>query len=260
MSFRVDRYEALLGNLRAAGRRMIGVADFVQAQVAEQGARYAILRHDVDRLSSWAVALARVEQREGVAATYYFRCSASGKFPDAAVKAVSAAGHEVGYHYECLSACNGDRDAALAMFARNLAIFRRLAPCRSVAMHGAPLSRYRNQDLLRGLDLAAFDLEADASLSFEKTALAYFTDTGGRWNADSVTNFRDRVGRTDGSHPHPFSPDFAAWLRRFPDPVYVATHPERWAQTSAGYFQAAARDGLTNIAKRLIRKIRAGKS
>jgi len=260
MSFRVDGYEALLRDLRTADRRMIGVADFIQAQVGERGEHYAILRHDVDRLSSWAVALARVEQRAGVASTYYFRCSAAGKFPEAAVKAISAAGHEVGYHYECLSVCRGDRDAARAMFARNLAAFRKLAPCRSVAMHGAPLSRYRNQDLLLNLDIAAFDLEADASLSFEQIALAYFTDTGGRWNASRATNFRDRVGRAEGSYPDPFSPNFATWLRGFRDPIYVATHPERWAHNPSGYFQAAARDGVTNIAKRLIRMTRSDKS
>jgi hypothetical protein len=259
MSFRVDTYASLLRNLRAAGRQTIGVADFIRARAENQGVSYAILRHDVDRLPSWAVALARVEQRECVAATYYFRCNAAGKFPDAAVRAISAAGHEVGYHYECLSACGGDREAALAMFARNLAAFRELASCRSVAMHGAPLSRHRNQDLLLGFDLAAFDLEADASLSFEQTVLAYFTDTGGRWNADRVTNFRDRVGRSEGGYPDPFDPDFAAWLRRFPDPVYIATHPERWAQTSAGFAHAAIRDSATNAVKQLIRMTRAGK-
>ena len=55
---------------------------------------------------------------------------------------------------------------------------RKIAPCNTVAMHGAPFSRFDNRKLLNISHLLKFDLSADAVISFCDENLSYFTDTG----------------------------------------------------------------------------------
>jgi hypothetical protein len=249
MSFRLAEYDALIGSL--GPRKRMAVIDFLESETGERG-NTVILRHDVDRLAWRAAAMARLEADRGVRSTYYFRSTPNGNFPWRTLEEIGRLGHEIGYHYECLSACDGDRAAALLQFERNLAILRRVSACRTVAMHGAPLSRHRNQDLLMGIDLAAYGLIGDASLSFARLPLAYFTDTGGRWDADNATNFRDRVGIMAAHVPTPNDPGFGAWLADFQGPVYISTHPERWPSSAAGLLQATLADGAINLAKRAL--------
>lgn len=239
-----------------AGRSPITVADYIESEAADKHERYVILRHDVDRMTSRAIAMAELEAERDIKATYYFRCSKGGIFPDGAIRAIDAMGHEVGYHYECLSACGGDRHAALRSFNRNLSSLRAIAPCRTISMHGAPLSRYNNQDLLGGAELASFELVGDASLAFMHSHIAYFTDTGGKWNGGAGENFRDRVGRAMSIHPAPSAVEFAQWLLSFRHLVYVSTHPERWASTSFQYHLFAARDKATLLVKKAIARRR----
>ncbi|HEY4199671.1 MAG TPA: hypothetical protein VGM83_03840 [Devosiaceae bacterium] len=252
MSYRLRDYEQLLGSL--SGRKPVGIAGFLDFDFTGRQ-NSVLLRHDVDRLAWRAVRMARLESRHAIRSTYYFRCTPDGRFPETAIAAIHALGHEVGYHYECLSACNGDRIAALVQFRRNLEIFRRLAPCRTVAMHGAPLSRHNNQDLLLGCHLQEFDLIADASLSFSDVELAYFTDTGGRWNAGGAINFRDRVGMNPSRAPVPGVAGFGAWISDYADPIYISTHPERWPQSRGGFIVAKLTDILTNLAKQAVRTV-----
>lgn len=253
MSFRHSTYIDLLQVLRKAGRSPAPVSRYVEISEQDKAAQYVVLRHDVDRMTSRAVALAKLEASSGVRSTYYFRCSKDGRFPDEGIRAIEAMGHEIGYHYECLSSCRGDRSAALDEFERNLEALRRLATCKTVAMHGAPLSPYNNQDLLVNVDLRRFGLACDASLFFAELPVAYFTDTGGKWNANETSNFRDRIGRSIGSYPKPDASDFSSWLSRFWGLVYVSTHPERWASTQRQYVLSLAMDRCVNLAKRAIR-------
>lgn len=236
------------------GRTPVSVSDYLLSDDQHKSSSSFILRHDVDRMVRRAVAMAELEAKRSVRSTYYFRCSQNGGFPREAVAEISAMGHETGYHYECLSACRGNRSAALENFERNLASLRELAPCNTVAMHGAPLSRHNNQDLLVGVDLSRYSLDGDASLSFAAMPVAYFTDTGGVWNADAAGNFRDRVGSGVRSHPDPGSCNFAGWLGGFPGLVYISTHPERWASTVLQYGVSSGMDRSVNLIKRAVRR------
>lgn len=256
MSFRHATYLDLLRCFKEAGRIPITVAGYIQNTDIEKYSRYVILRHDVDRMTSRSVAMAEMEAENGVRSTYYFRCSKDGVFPKQAIRAIFGMGHEVGYHYECLSACGGDRSAALKGFEENLTTLRSIASCNTVSMHGAPLSRFSNQDLLIGVDLANHGLVADASLAFAHSQVAYFTDTGGTWNGGAGENFRDRVGLASGIYPTPASSEFSDWLNSYDNLVYVSTHPERWASTSIQFGVFLAKDRATALAKKAIYRYR----
>jgi hypothetical protein len=235
-------------------RRTVSVGDAVlQLQTNGLVNDVVILRHDVDRRPIFAVRMAEYEHRLDVRSSYYFRCDSKGHFPCDAVRKIADLGHEVGFHYECLSRCSGDRAAALAQFRMQLEAFRQIAPCNTVAMHGAPFSLYSNQDLLIHESLRDYGLLADAVLSLDHLTLAYFTDTGGRWQASPTHNMRDHVGVARGSYPSPAHQNFPSWLANFQLPVYISTHPERWADGLISFGEALGRDFSANQAKRIVR-------
>ncbi|MHA3904149.1 hypothetical protein ACTPOE_11525 [Castellaniella sp. WN] len=227
--------------------------DFLQAE-DKQGR--VILRHDVDRRPAKSCALARLERAAGVRSTYYFRVTAAGEFPAAAIADIVGNGHEVGYHYEDLGACGGNRAQALARFHRNLSELRKLAPCTTVSMHGAPLSRHDNQDLLHTDDLKLAGLLGDAVASVRPFNPFYLTDTGGRWLA-TQSNLRDRVG---DAWPHDALPNAGQAFQRFITqtirPLYISTHPERWSASFIDYCGVKALDLAANSTKRVLRAAR----
>ncbi|CUJ28325.1 Uncharacterised protein [Achromobacter xylosoxidans] len=253
MSFWHRDYVSLIESLSAIRKCLGGVGDFLQAS-DKQGR--VILRHDVDRRPEKACALARLEHAAGVRSTYYFRVNTSGEFPAAAIADIASNGHEIGYHYEDLSASGGDRTQALARFHRNLAELRKLVPCATVSMHGAPLSRYDNQDLLHADDLAHAGLLGDAVASVRPFSPFYLTDTGGRWLA-TQSNLRDRVG---DAWPHDALPDagqaFQTFIKRTARPLYISTHPERWSASLVDYCTVKILDLAANSIKRALRAAR----
>lgn len=258
MGFSLISYDALLDVLVRAGRSMMGVAAAVDAGGAAGAGPVAILRHDVDRLPARAVAMARLEADRGVRSSYYFRCSRRGEFPETSVRRIAALGHEIGYHYETLSACNGDVAAACAAFEQNLGRLRALAPVRSVVQHGAPLSPHDNQALMAFVDLRSLGV-IDAATALSAGHPAYFTDTGGRWNASGDENRRDRVANAATVRVDPAdSQAFLDFLRAHPGSVYLSAHPERWPSGPLGRLQAGWTDATVNVAKRVLAALRRG--
>jgi len=255
VAFYLKEYERLLHDLKlVTDRKIITVSEAIRR--ISLGAPIndtIILRHDVDRKPSKAEAMALLEHRLSVRSTYYFRCNKAGQFPAAAVKRIVLLGHEVGYHYECLSRCNGRSKEALAQFSQHLTAFRAIAPCTTVSMHGAPLSSRHNQYLLKNQNITKYGLDGDAVLSLDDMMLAYLTDTGGQWQADDSCNLRDRIGIFTEAFPNASCSSFIPWLQTFPHSLYITVHPERWVESKPAFIEATARDILANQAKRTIK-------
>ena len=112
-------------------------------------ARVIILRHDVEDDYNKALTFARIEHSLGIMGSYYFRL-----FPvagnDRIISQIAALGHEVGYHYDDLSVCNGRYEAAIARFARNVDHLRQFGAVTTITMEGAPRSRFDNRMLWLG--------------------------------------------------------------------------------------------------------------
>ncbi len=259
MAFHLSDYKGLIDKLaKIPGRDWLTITEATKSLQANDGllCNANVMRHDVDRSPENALHMARLEANNNIKATYYFRCNKRGLFPERYVLAISELNHEVGYHYECLSRSRGDLKAALESFAENLERFRGIAPCQSVAMHGAPLSPYHNQDLLVGTNLRDYNLVSDAVLSFAKTELVYLTDTGGSWRAPEVLNLRDRVGVATTKPETPETVSFGQWVAKNNQLLIVSTHPERWAYNTPNFLIAEGRDRLTNAAKLIISRLR----
>ncbi|MEP0845658.1 MAG: hypothetical protein HRF50_02430 [Phycisphaerae bacterium] len=246
MAFRLDAYARLLSRLRENGYSLRPVRAYFEAPTLPA----VHLKHDVDRLPARAVAMARAEHALGAAGTYYFRCSAAGTFPAAAIREVASLGHEIGFHYECLVRERGDGRAAARRFERELAALREIAPVVTVAAHGSPLSRTSNMGQSRGLDLARLGLLGEPGVHFDFERCVYVTDTGGVFG--SAHNVRDRV--QGENWPTPTPPDklaLALTPGRYPL-VLLNTHPERWPRGQLGMLQATISDALANAAKRWV--------
>jgi len=246
----LSAYLALIDALAAAGWKLHPIRDAFAAPASPPS---AYLRHDVDRRPDRALTMAEAEARRGIRASYYFRCDARGRFPARVMQRIAGLGHEPGFHYECLSRCRGDQDAALARFEHELALCRRIVPVETVAPHGAPLSAASNMDFAAGIGPERFGLLGDAT-GLDLSNSLYVTDTGGTFG--SRHNLRDRSGGPMLAAPvHPRR--LAAHLiDSGATRVVLSCHPERWPAGRLGLLQAAARDLATNAAKRLIRTVR----
>lgn len=100
MDFTLNKYSELLQALTTSGKKFS-------------------LRHDVDLKPENSLATARIESQHGLQATYYFR-AVPESWNERIIKEISALGHEIGYHYECLTTCNGNMELAWEDFKKNL--------------------------------------------------------------------------------------------------------------------------------------------
>ena len=250
MSFSLPKYAALLDGLSRSKKPFLPIADFLR----EPNSKSIILRHDVDRRPERSIAIASIEAERGIRAVYYFRVTKIGAFPKDAVKKISDMGHECGYHYEVLSDCKGNWNEADKLFRLNLVRLRNITTIKTISMHGAPLSPYKNQDFGDKLDFSEHNLLGDGVRSIEPHDPIYFTDTGGRW-ANNATNLRDRVG-TNIAKLQPDEPGFFDYVQHTNRPIYISTHPERWPSSTAGRLQAKAQDKGVNTVKYIIRTVR----
>ena len=245
-------YEYILKSLVNSDWVIGGIESFIKSPISQS----VLLRHDVDRRPNKAVAMARLEKEHGVTSTYYFRVDKNGDFPVWAIKLISSLGHEIGYHYETLVQCNGELNKAITLFKENLSTIREVANCKTISMHGSPLSKINNHDLFAKYDLTEFDLLGDAVLTISKFKPLYFTDVGGQWNHTSV-NIRDSIpeSRKDTRY-NSLTNDIDLLLNDDPGPIYISTHPERWAEGFLDRVYCSSLDISINILKRIIKTIR----
>jgi len=117
----------------------------------EPHAKSIILRHDVDDKKLNSLRFARIQSEFGIKGSYYFR-AVPQSWDDAVIKKIVDLGHEIGYHYESLTTCNGNMEAAYEDFKANLARLRKLVPVSTICMHGSPRSKWDSKDLWRKQD------------------------------------------------------------------------------------------------------------
>lgn len=176
----------------AARYACFSILDYALAQRSHSlPESYFIMRHDVDGNIRNALAMAQIDARNGIRATYYFRVKPL-LFDAVIIKKIADLGHEIGYHYEVLSDAKGDFKKAGTLFAANLKKIRSLAPVQSVCMHGRALSPYNNLDFWKTHTLAEFDLIAEPYLSIDYSDKYYFSDTSRCWDNHRY-NLRDIV-------------------------------------------------------------------
>ncbi len=240
MDFTLDRYKEFLVALRMHKHHRI--------------------RHDVDLRPGYALRIAKIEKNNGVLATYYFRSMHFSSHAEV-IKAIVDLGHTAGYHYESLSTCNGNIDAAYEDFCRNLERLRTVVPVSTACAHGSPRSRWNSQDIWNHHDIHALGIDHESMLDTDFSKTLYLTDTGRRWDGykmsvrDKVPQYQEQWERA-GLVFHS-TDDIIRALRNPEHPIHrkellINTHPQRWMPFGLAWLKEATLQNAKNIVKRVI--------
>ena len=241
MDFTLSKYSELLDALK------------------DYGFKELTLRHDVDLNPTNSLRTAQMEAKKGLHGIYYFR-AVPESWDEEIIKLIALLGHEIGYHYESLTTCNGDVDKAYEDFCRNLERLRAIVPVRSICMHGSPRSPFDSKDIWKKYDYHSLGIENEPYLDTDFSKTFYLTDTGRRWDGfkvsvrDKIPQYQD-LWNKQGLSFHS-TDDVIEGLRKgiFPKQLMLTVHPQRWNPFGFAWCKELAFQHTKNIIKRLIVK------
>ena len=247
--FTLFAFSKYIHAIKEAYKKIIRFDDFFSLERTLNS--YCLIRHDVDRKPYFALRMAKIEAQAGVQSTYYFRMKRHTFLPSI-IKEISNLGHEVGYHYECLSDAKGNKEKAFQLFEQNLLRLREIVSVRTISMHGSPLSSYDNRDMFkdnqeRETILKKYNLLGDIYLDIKYQDIAYITDTGRNWS--SKANIRDNVySKVEVDFKNGSA--LLSYLENSPHRKCVfSVHPERWTDSQFEWIIQASMDTIANTLK-----------
>ena len=259
MDFTVKKYEELLTALKEAGYEFITYSDYCDGGALPS--KFVILRHDVDKRPENSLRIARLENKFGARATYYFR-AVSCSWNEEIIKEIAGLGHEIGYHYESLTTCSGDKALAFEEFKSNLLKLRALAPVKTICMHGSPRSKFDSRDLWKEFSYKELGIIGEPYLDTDFSKVFYLTDTGRRWDGFKVS-LRDKIeGWSErwinaGLVFHTTDDVMQAVKGgKFPSCVMITSHPQRWNPAGWSWLSELIGQNLKNTVKRAVAFIR----
>ncbi len=249
LDFTLGKYRQLLEAICGYNYTTYTVAGYLDSSDPEKA---IILRHDVDRKPEKALKMARLEQKFGIRATYYFRFNRA-TFQPHVIRQIAGMGHEAGYHYETLDKAKGDFSKAIKIFGHELAEFRKITEVKTVCMHGNPLTEWDNRQLWEKYDHKDFGLTGEAYLSMGN--IAYLSDTGRTW--DGKHKVKDHLPDDRQSNKMltaASTNDIIELLKKGQlDRACLLVHPERWSGNIFDWTGQLLLDTAVNLAKRLLR-------
>lgn len=241
MDFTIQSYRALLEAL-------------IESQMPFQ------IRHDVDLLPKNSLRVAELESELNINAVYYFRIVPES-FDSSIIKAISNLGHEIGYHYESLTTCNGDEDVAYQDFCRNLETLRKIVAIKKICMHGSPRSPWDSKDIWKKYDYHQLGIDYEPYLDTDFTDKLYLTDTGRMWDGyhvsvrDKIPKYQeqwDSMGLTFHSTFDIINQlrDINSPLRVSKKEILITTHPQRWNHFGIRYVSEYLLQSIKNRVKK----------
>lgn len=243
--FTCEIYRSLLSALQKADYSFQTFEEFLTKPVR----RSVVLRHDVDARALNSLNFAQIQADMGIRGVYYFRAVPQSWNVDV-IKEIASLGHEIGYHYECLTTCQGNMESAIADFDKNLTALRQLAPVSTICMHGSPMSQYDSKDLWKDHNYQDYDIIGEPYFDVDFKQVFYLTDTGRSWDGGNYS-VRDKV---DSSFTVSFkSTDqiiAAAEDQALPDQIMFTFHPQRWTDNMASWTQELILQNIKNVVKK----------
>ncbi|MFI3296910.1 MAG: hypothetical protein R3Y59_04700 [bacterium] len=258
MDFTLKIYKELLMTFIAKGYEFFTFEEYCEGNRAE---RFVVLRHDVEKKIANAETVAHLEKSLGINASYYFR-DVPQSWNAQIIKQIATMGHEVGYHYETLSICNGDVDAAYNLFCETLDRLRAIVDVQTISMHGSPQSKYDNRDIWKKYDYSALGIIGEPYFDTDFSDLFYLTDTGRRWDGYKVS-LRDKIPQyqdqwsAQGLVYHSTTDIITALNSGYlPHRLMITTHPQRWTDNITENFTEFCLQNTKNLIKRIIVRFR----
>jgi len=259
MDFTLRSYTGLLTGLQKAGYAFLPFCEFVEAEEGskQEPGRVICLRHDVDARPGNSLKTAKLEAELGIRASYYFRavpCS----WDESIIREISALGHEIGYHYESLTICGGNTDAAYEDFRANLARLREIANVQTICMHGSPRSKYDSRDIWAKYDYRELGITGEPYLDTDWSRTFYLTDTGRRWDGFKVS-VRDKIPQYQDEWSNRGlvfhgTEDIIGRIGELPDRIMITTHPQRWNDGAVKWFRELVLQNAKNFVKYIVAK------
>lgn len=254
MDFTRKIYCQLVSQLKNSGYEFITYQQYCEGKAPE---RFVILRHDVDLKPQNSLAVAKDEKDLGAKATYYFR-AVPESWDDAIIKGIAGMGHEVGYHYESLTTCNGDIGQAFNDFKLNLERLKELVPVTTICMHGSPRSPYDSKDIWKHYNFKDLGILGEPYLSTDFSKMLYLTDTGRRWDGykvsvrDKIEGFQEEWNAKGWSFHSTNDIIHALRDNKLPDQLMITTHPQRWFDFGINWGKELVMQNVKNIVKAAI--------
>lgn len=245
MDFTIQKYKELLNALVDAGYSF----QTFETSIKEPRNKSIVLRHDVDLLPFNSLEFAQIQAKRGVRGTYYFR-AVPESWDESVIKEIASLGHEIGYHYECLTTTNGNMELGIKDFIDNLEALRMLAQVKTICMHGSPLSKYDSKDLWKNYNYKEYDIIAEPYFDVDYNEVYYITDTGRKWNGHK-TSVRDRVQTSFTNIYHNTEEIINAIKEKsFPDRTMFTFHPQRWNDNMFKWSKELVFQNAKNVIKK----------
>lgn len=247
--FTVEKYMALLQSLIKARFNFQTFEEFLGAAKEKT----IVLRHDVDLLPYNSLRFAQIQAENNIKGTYYFR-AVSQSWDESVIQQIHDLGHEIGYHYECLTTTKGNLVNGIKDFETNLEKLRQLAPVSTICMHGSPMSKHDSKDLWGKYDYRDYGIIGEPYFDVDFKKVFYLTDTGRKWDGDKVS-VRDRVESGFNQSFHNTDEIIkAANKDLLPDQIMFTFHPQRWTDNKFQWTKELLLQNTKNIVKRMIKK------
>ena len=244
MDFTQSIYKSLLESLISRNYFFSSFKDYIEKNHNHttfcSHRHLAIIRHDVDRLPQNSLKLAQFEYSLGIKGTYYFRI-VPGSYNLEIMEQISALGHEIGYHYEDVDLIwknakgkkqrNINEDELIEMaydsFCENLELFRKNFNIKTICMHGSPRAQFDNKIIWQKYNYKNLGIIGEPYYDIDFNEFAYFTDTGRRWDGNSVS-VRDKV-ESKFKFKFKTTQDIINNIDKLPNKIMFTIHPERWS-------------------------------
>mgnify|MGYP001638197128 CR=1 FL=1 len=251
VDFTIKTYSSLLDSLLSNGYDFITFGEYCSQKRSE---KYIILRHDVDLRPLNSLRIAEIESGLGIIGSYYFR-AVPESWDEIVIKRIAKLGHEVGYHYECLTTTNGNVEAAYNDFCKNLEKLRLLTEVSTICMHGSPRSPFDSKDIWNKFSYRDLGIIGEPYFDTDFSKMFYLTDTGRRWDGYKVS-VRDKIEKYQdlwiekGLVFHSTDDIIQAVLQKtLPERIMITVHPQRWNPMGITWAKEALLQNLKNIVK-----------
>lgn len=245
-------YERLLTEIKGKGYECISYEDYIQRK--ESLDKFVILRHDVDGKPYHSLKMARIQNRFEVKGTYYFR-NVPQSFDEEIISAIARLDHEIGFHYEDLSQCKGNKLLAIQQFRHFLDRLRSFYPVRTICMHGSPLSKYDNRLIWNNYNYRDFGIIGEPYFDTDFDKVWYITDTGRGWNNKS--SVRDKVSSSFNIKVNSTKELIDLFKNdQLPRKIMINIHPQRWTNNYFEWWAELIIQQTKNILKTILNKVR----
>ncbi len=223
MDFTIKKYIELLNALIEQGYNFQTFTEFLIAPKNKS----IILRHDVDILPYNSLTFAKIQASKNIKGVFYFR-AVPQSWNEKVIQEIVSLGHEIGYHYECLTTCKGNSKKGIKDFEKNLIALRKFAPVSTICMHGSPISKFDSKDLWKNYNYKDFGIIGEPYFDIDFDKIFYLTDTGRKWDG-SKESVRDKVNSRFNISFH-FTDEIILACRKglLPDQIMFTFHPQRW--------------------------------